>query len=92
MPGNQVKRDEMSEVYVQMWEFDEAPPDLRGLIGEDFSDGWLALISSPEPAQFACSFSTWWQSSGLPLAQREAGEGQIVLAGPHPHRQKHSRV
>jgi hypothetical protein len=82
----------MSEVYVQMWEFEEAPPDLRGLIAEDFRDGWLVLISSAEPTQFARVFSTWWQSSGLPLAQSEAGDGQIVLAGPHPHRYKHSRV
>lgn len=78
----------MSEAYVQMWEFEEAPPDLRGLIGEDFRDGWLALISSAEPAQFATVFSAWWLSRGLPLAQREAGEGQIVLAGPHPHGHK----
>lgn len=82
----------MSEVNFQLWEFDEAPPDLRGLIAEDFRGGWLALISSEEPAHFAGVFTTWWQEAGLPLAQREAGEGQIVLAGPHPHRHKHSCV
>lgn len=74
----------MIEVDFQLWEFEEAPADLRGLIAEDFRGGWLALISSAEPARFACLFTTWWQSAGLPLAQREAGDGQIVLAGPHP--------
>lgn len=92
MLGDPVKRGEMGEVYVQMWEFAEAPPDLRGLFAEDFSDGWLALISSAEPGQFASVFATWWQSSGLPLEQREAGEGRIVLAGPHPNRHKLSHV
>jgi hypothetical protein len=82
----------MSEVDFQVWEFEEAPPDLRGLIAEDFRGGWLALISSAEPAHFACVFATWWQSAGLPLAQCEAGEGQIVLAGPHPrgHTRNHT--
>lgn len=82
----------MNEVDFQLWEFEEAPPYLRGLIAEDFRGGWLALISSPEPALFAHVFSTWWQSSGLPLAQSEAGQGQIVLAGPHPNGHKHSHV
>jgi hypothetical protein len=82
----------MSEVNFQLWEFEEAPPDLRGLIAADFRGGWLALISSADPSNFACVFTTWWKSAGLPLEQREAGEGQIVLAGPHPHGHRHSRV
>lgn len=79
----------MSDINFQLWEFEEAPPDLRGLVSADFRGGWLALISSPEPALFARVFSTWWESSGLPLAQCETGEGQIVLAGPHPGGHKH---
>ena len=74
----------MSEVNFQLWEFKEAPPDLQRLIPEDMSCGWLALVSSSDPAGFARVFTKWWHSSGLPLAQRKAGEGQIVLAGPHP--------
>ncbi len=79
----------MNEVKFQLWEFEEAPPDLRGLITEDFRDGWLALISSAEPADFACVFAKWWESAGLQLAQRDAGDGQIVLAGHHPHGHRH---
>lgn len=84
--GIRGKQSVMSEVNFQLWEFEEAPPHLRNLVAEDFRGGWIALISSAESAQFASAFSTWWLSSGLPLTQREAGEGQIVLAGPHPHR------
>jgi hypothetical protein len=79
----------MSEVDFQVWEFEEAPENLRGLITEDFRGGWLALISSTDPSYFACVFTMWWHSAGLPLAQCEAGDGQIVLAGPHRHGQKH---
>lgn len=73
----------MSEVDFQVWEFEEAPADLQGLIAEDYRGGWLALISSTDPAYCARVFTLWWRSAGLPLAQCEAGEGQIVLAGPH---------
>lgn len=75
----------MSEIDFQVWEFEEAPADLRRLIAEDFSGGWLALISSSDPSHFARIFTMWWHSAGLPLAQCEAEEGHIVLAGPHPH-------
>ena len=82
----------MSEVDFQLWEFKEAPADLQRLIPEACSGGWLALISSADPAHFACLFASWWQSAGLPLAQCDAGEGQIVLAGPHPNGRRRSRV
>lgn len=78
----------MSEADLQLWEFEEAPPDLQRLIPEDFSGGWLALIPAGNSAHFACLFTLWWRSAGLPLAQRDAGEGRIVLAGPHPGRRK----
>ena len=78
----------MSEADLQMWAFEKAPSDLQRLIPEDFSGGWLALITAADPAHIARVFTAWWQSKGLPLAQRDAGEGRIVLAGPYPDSRK----
>lgn len=82
----------MSEADLQLWEFEEAPPDLQRLIPAAFSGGWLALIPAGKSAHVARVFTEWWQSAGLPLAQRDAGAGRVVLAGPHRKRRKNGRV
>jgi len=74
----------MANVVLQVWEFGDAPPDLRRLIPEDFVGGWLALISSKDGPDFALHLVHQWSSVGMLLVQYPVEDGGIVLAGPHP--------
>lgn len=74
----------MSDVVLQLWEFHEAPANLRDLFPGKFAGEWLVLVRpEDQAADFVSDLIVHWNSSGLLMAQGQAADGAVVLAGAY---------
>jgi hypothetical protein len=67
-----------------MWEFEDAPSNLKQLVSKEFAGGWLALVYSCGGTDFAGSLAACWRSLGLSLVLHRTEDGGTLLAGLHP--------
>ncbi len=68
------------EVVLYIWEFGNAPPDLRRVVSDLHSGGWLALICPGGPGSLVEALVSRWHSSEHPVQRYELEDGGIVLA------------
>lgn len=74
----------MPDTVLQLWEFEDAPANLRRVVPKAYPGGWLAFICPGGATELAESLMTRWSLSGFPIVRGEIEDGGIVLAGPHP--------
>lgn len=74
----------MKEIMLNVWEFADAPDNLRGLVPRAYTDGWLAFICPEIGEEVAQIMIDRWTSLGFSLARFQLEDGGIVLAGQHP--------
>jgi len=71
-------------IVLRLWEFSDAPAQLRRLLSRTQADGWLAEVSPDGDKAQVLEILTQWRSAGLSIEQYEAEDGRVILAGPHP--------
>lgn len=74
----------MKEILLDLWEFADAPDNLKSLLPLPHPGGWLAYIYPECEADVAQMLIDRWCSLGLSLARYQLEGGGIVLAGQHP--------
>lgn len=65
---------------VQLWEFADAPEDLRALVPAAYSNGWIALIHRNDLVHPIIAFAN---AHGLPIWTKIVDSDRTVLGGPH---------
>lgn len=73
----------MSETTVLLWEFEDAPAQLRRLVPQAYAGWWLAFVHPESAEDIVESLVSRCVSSGSAIIRREVEDGGIVLAGPH---------
>ena len=71
------------DTILQMWDFEEAPDNLRRLVPLAYAGGWVALISYESANELADSLMRRCKDSGLSLIRYDLDNAGILLAGHH---------
>lgn len=74
----------MNEISIDLWEFADAPDNLRGLVSQAHTGGWLAFIYPECGGDVAQVLIDRWNSLGFSITRYQLEDGGIVLAGQHP--------
>lgn len=72
------------EILLDLWEFADAPAELRVLVPRVYTGGWLAFIYPGSGEEMAQVLIDRWNSFGFSLARCQLEDGGVVLAGQHP--------
>lgn len=76
----------MKGSQIALWEFADAPDQLRKLVPLAPVGGWLAFIYPGSAVELEAFLTDRFNSHGLSLARYQLGDGGIILAGQHlPH-------
>jgi len=78
----------MSETILLLWEFEDAPAQLRSLVPQAYPGWWLAFVHPEGADDIVESLVSRCISSGSAIVRREVENGGIVLAGPHAGRDR----
>lgn len=81
-PRNTAKSTPVAVLH--LWEYDNAPANLRRLIPAAYAGGWLAFIRPGTSAHLLESLVARASSTGFPVMRCQIEDGGIVLAGAHP--------
>jgi hypothetical protein len=73
----------MPKTMLKLWEFGDAPEDLRRLVPAAYADGWVVLISPGAARDLVDCVVTRWLSSGFSFVRHDVEDGRIIFAGPH---------
>jgi len=71
----------MLDINLTLWEFDKGPAHLRNLFPGKFTSDWLVLVRPDQAPDFVSDLIVYWTAAGLLMAQSQAADGGIVLAG-----------
>jgi hypothetical protein len=72
----------MPPTVLQLWEFEQAPANLRELIPMAYAGGWLMFVRPGGDAEVVQGFVDHCASTGVTLMKLSTTDGGFVLAGP----------
>lgn len=67
-----------------IWEFDNAPQNLRALVSPKHTGGWIAFIRPGESRGLVESLITYLTAGSPSVGRYDADHGGVVLAGAYP--------
>ena len=67
-----------------MWDFEQAPDNLRRLVPMAYAGGWVAFVYPGGAAEIVESLMMRCKAYGFSVVRYDIENGGVVLAGPHP--------
>lgn len=74
----------MSDTYLELWEFENAPSKLRQGISAPQESGMIIFVLPGCAAEIVDFLVARWTLMGFPVVRQEREDGSIVLSGPVP--------